>query len=156
MTGHYSVPRTLLVDKPLGVVVIERACGRALDQSIRDGKRSEAGARTLIPLVTRAGTWLRLMQHHTRSSEDARPLLHRVLEGARMSLDAVAASDWLIRRRRKEISAALRRLAQRVTSGVAGHHGDYWPGNIFLDDTRVEVIDFEGYRLGLQIGRAHV
>jgi Ser/Thr protein kinase RdoA (MazF antagonist) len=36
-----------------------------------------------------------------------------------------------------------------VQSGVAGHHGDYWPGNIFLDDQRVEVIDFEGYRLGL-------
>jgi hypothetical protein len=151
MTGDYSVPRPLLVDKPLGAVVIERACGPALDESIREGKRSEAGARSLIPLVARAGTWLRLMQHHTRSAEDPRPLLQRVVENARADLEAISATDWLIRRRRKEIANTLRRLGQRVQSGVAGHHGDYWPGNIFLDDTRVEVIDFEGYRLGLPL-----
>lgn len=151
MTGDFSVPRPLLVDKPLGAVVIERARGRALDEHVREGKRSDAGARSLLPLVARAGTWLRLMQHHTRSSEDARPLLRRVVEQAHSHLDAISAHDWLIRRRRKPISNALRRLGQRVQSGVAGHHGDYWPGNIFLDDTRVEVIDFEGYRLGLPV-----
>lgn len=149
MTGDFSVPRPLLVDKPLGAVVIEKACGRALDELIREGKRSDAGAQSLAPQVARAGTWLRLMQHVTRSSEDARPLLQRVTERALSDLDAISANDWLIRRRRKDIANTIRRLSQRVQSGVAGHHGDYWPGNIFMDDTRVEVIDFEGYRLGL-------
>ncbi len=149
MTGAYSVPRPLLVDKPLGALVIERAIGRPLDELIRERKRSDAGASTLVPLIARAGTWLRLMQHHTRSSEDARPLLRRVIERALADLDAIAAHDWLIRRRRNDIARALRVLGARVQSGVAGHHGDYWPGNIFMDDTRVEVIDFEGYRLGL-------
>lgn len=151
MTGASSVPRPLLVDKPLGAIVIERAIGRPLDELIRERKRSDADARTLAPLLARAGTWLRLMQHHTRSSEDPRPLLQRVVERALADLDAISAHDWLIRRRRNDIANTLRRLGKRLRSGVAGHHGDYWPGNIFLDDTRVEVIDFEGYRLGLPI-----
>jgi hypothetical protein len=151
MTGDYSVPRPLLVDKPLGAVVIERAVGRALDELIREGKRSDAGAQSLAPQVARAGTWLRLMQQHTRSSEDPRPLVQRVVERALTDVDTISAHDWLIRRRRKAITTTLRALGQRVQSGVAGHHGDYWPGNIFLDDTRVEVIDFEGYRLGLPV-----
>ena len=151
MTGDYSVPRPLLVDKPLGAIVIERAVGRPLDELIRERKRNDADARSLAPLVARAGTWLRLMQQHTRSSEDARPLVQRVVERALADIDAISAHDWLIRRKRKDIAGALRHLGRRVQSGVAGHHGDYWPGNIFLDETRVEVIDFEGYRLGLPV-----
>jgi hypothetical protein len=146
-----SVPRPLLVNEPLGAIVIDRAVGRALDERIRDGKRSRAGARDLVPLVRRAGTWLRLMQQQTRTSDDARPLIRNVVARALTDLDAISASDWLIRRRRKRIAETLQSLEQRVTSAVTGHHGDYWPGNIFMDDARVEVIDFEGYRLGLPI-----
>jgi hypothetical protein len=97
MTGDYSVPRPLLVDKPLGAVVIEKACGRALDEWIREGKRSDTGARALVPLVARAGTWLRLMQQHTRSAEDPRPLMQRVVERAHTDLEAISKTDWLIR-----------------------------------------------------------
>jgi hypothetical protein len=152
MTGPYSVPRPLLVDKPLGAVVIERACGRALDQLIREGKRGdEARARQLAPQVARAGTWLRLLQQHTSSSENAKPLLQSIVDRALEHLDTISARDWLIRRQRKQIASALRTLGRQVTSTVAGHHGDYWPGNIFIADERVEVIDFEGYRLGLPL-----
>jgi Ser/Thr protein kinase RdoA (MazF antagonist) len=147
----YSVPRPLLVDEPLGAIVIERACGRALDVQIREGKRSEAGADRLVALLRRAGTWLRLMQQHTRTSDDAGPLLHEIVARAMSDLETIAANDWLIRIRRKRIARALETLAQRLQSDVTGHHGDYWPGNIFMDETRVEVIDFEGYRLGLPI-----
>lgn len=36
-------------------------------------------------------------------------------------------------------------------SGLSGTavHGDFWPGNVFLDEGRVTVIDFEGVRSGL-------
>jgi Ser/Thr protein kinase RdoA (MazF antagonist) len=148
---EYSVPKPLLVDEPLGAIVIERACGRALDELIREGKRSAEGAEGLVPLVRRAGTWLRLMQNHTRTSADARPLLDGIVAEAHVDLETVAAHDWLVRRRKKKIARALELLGQRVTCDVTGHHGDYWPGNIFLDDKRVEVIDFEGYRLGLPL-----
>ncbi|HYC61480.1 MAG TPA: aminoglycoside phosphotransferase family protein [Thermoanaerobaculia bacterium] len=147
----FSVPRPLLVDEPLGAIVIERACGRALDELIREGKRSNAGAERLVPFLRRAGRWLRLMQTHTRTTDDPAPLLENILDRARHDLDTLTQTDWLIRWRRKRIANALESLARRVTSGVTGHHGDYWPGNIFLDDTRVEVIDFEGYRLGLPL-----
>jgi Ser/Thr protein kinase RdoA (MazF antagonist) len=32
-----------------------------------------------------------------------------------------------------------------------GHHGDYWSGNVFVADRRVDVIDFEGFRDGLPL-----
>jgi hypothetical protein len=143
----FSVPRPLLVQDE--TIVIDRAVGRALDERIREGKRSRAGARALIPFLRRAGTWLRLMQQQTRTSDDARPLIRDVVARALTDLEAISAHDWLIRRHRKEIADALQSLEQRVQSDVTGHHGDYWPGNIFLDDTRVEVIDIEGYRRGL-------
>ena len=52
------------------------------------------------------------------------------------------------------ILARLRELQMRVAPRAlvaCGHHGDYWPGNVFLDDARVTVIDFEGYRPGLPL-----
>jgi Ser/Thr protein kinase RdoA (MazF antagonist) len=38
-----------------------------------------------------------------------------------------------------------------ATSPVTGHHGDYWPGNVFIGDGRAEVIDFEGWRDGFPL-----
>ncbi len=32
---------------------------------------------------------------------------------------------------------------------MTGVHGDFWPGNVFIADDLVEVIDFEGTREGL-------
>ncbi|HEX7186514.1 MAG TPA: glycosyltransferase, partial [Thermoanaerobaculia bacterium] len=71
------------------------------------------------------------------------------------------ALDEIVRRGRmargaewEGLLAALRRaggwlrLFQRHTQ--AGHHGDFWPGNVYVDRKGgVQVIDFEGYREGL-------
>jgi aminoglycoside phosphotransferase (APT) family kinase protein len=32
---------------------------------------------------------------------------------------------------------------------LVGHHGDFWPGNLYVDEKCVQVIDFEGFREGL-------
>jgi tRNA A-37 threonylcarbamoyl transferase component Bud32 len=71
------------------------------------------------------------------------------------------ALDEIVRRGRlargsewEGLLAALRhtgewlRLFQRRT-GQAGQHGDFWPGNVYIDQDGVQVIDFEGYREGL-------
>ena len=34
---------------------------------------------------------------------------------------------------------------------VVGHHEDFWPGNVFIGERSVEVIDFEGFREGLPL-----
>jgi hypothetical protein len=148
----YTVPRPLLVDDPLGAIVIERAAGEALDVMIGRGKRSADGARALLAPLRRAGAWLRLMHRSTATNEDGTPLLKKVIDRALSDVDQLAVHDWRIRRRAPQLTARLRELAQRVpTHPVSGHHGDYWAGNIFMSESRVDVIDFEGYRQGLPL-----
>lgn len=147
----YTVPKPLLVDES-GAIVIERAAGEALDVTIGHGKRSAEGAHALLAPLHRAGAWLRLMHRSTATGEDGSALLQNVVDRALRDVDQLSAHDWRIRRRAPQLTARLRELAQRVPiRPVTGHHGDYWAGNIFMNDARVDVIDFEGYRRGLPL-----
>lgn len=97
--GRLGVPRplALLADPAtdLGVVILERARGRRLDELIRERRWRRSGS-LAVPFAA-AGAWLR----------------------------------WF-----GEVVGPDRR------------HGDYWPGNVFVDGHRVEVIDLEGSRPG--------
>lgn len=142
MDTAYSVPRPLELDAPQGKVILERATGTPLDVLIRELKRQRDGADLLTPHLRRAGRWLRAMQDATGSNADGRAVLAAQVEPAlgRTDSDRVRA-----RLRELESSVASRPLA------VCGHHGDFWPGNLFLDGQRVQAIDFEGYREGLPL-----
>jgi aminoglycoside phosphotransferase (APT) family kinase protein len=149
--AKYSVPRAVLLDEPRGLVILETAAGKSLDEIIGNaGKHTRIA--DLAPAVRRAGEWLRAMQDATRSSEDGRVILANVLDAALKDLDRVAGLDKEIAAQRERIAARLRELASTLaTPRVAGHHGDYWPGNIFLSETRVVVIDFEGFQTSLPL-----
>lgn len=143
LPAPYSVPRALELDEANGKLVIERAGGTALDVLIRDGKRQRGGAELLAPHLQRTGRWLREMQNATRNpNADGRAVLRAQVEPALGHAD----SDR-VRNRLRELEA---RVASRPLI-VCGHHGDYWPGNVFVDDARMQVIDFEGYREGLPL-----
>ena len=145
----YSVPRILAFDPGCATIVMERARGRSLEAVIR--KFRVRALSDLSTPVRKAATWLRLMHHKTRSEEDGRHILTAVIVLALRDLDLVAAGDAGVRRRRDEIRHALRshEAAQAKKNGFGvGHHGDYWPGNIFVGDRGVDVIDFEGFREG--------
>lgn len=140
MGDAYSVPRALELDEAAGKLVIERAPGTPLDVLIRDGKRRRDAKTILADPMRRAGRWLREMQQATREESDARELVRAQVEPA------------LAQAYSPRIAARLRELAARVNAGATcGHHGDYWPGNVFIDQSRVQVIDFEGYRRGLPL-----
>lgn len=135
------VPRVLLLDETHGALLMERASGTPLDELIRGAKRERDVVARLEPAIRLAGQWLRDMQRQTRVARDGTSILTEVMNA-------------VIGTAPKKIANRMRELAAKITQRplpVAGHHGDYWPGNIFIDGDRVEVIDFEGFREGLAL-----
>ncbi|HEX2835409.1 MAG TPA: glycosyltransferase [Thermoanaerobaculia bacterium] len=150
----FSVPEVESFDESHAALLLARAHGTALDVAIRNARnRGHAVSRLSLPL-RRAGAWLRAMHESTRIDEDGRHLLTAITVLAMQDLDLAAAADRRLRREHDAIIDKLRRLEARVAEQslpVVGHHGDYWPGNVFTGDRRVEVIDFEGFREGLPL-----
>jgi tRNA A-37 threonylcarbamoyl transferase component Bud32 len=127
-----NVPRVLLFDERRATIVMERAPGVSLDRLF-----ARAEPHRLLPALERAGVWLREMQNATR--RDSGPAI----------LDEVLATA---RKDAKGDAKLLRALDRKVgEQPVVGHHGDFWPGNLFIDGDRVTVIDFEGFRDGLPL-----
>ena len=138
-----GVPRVLHWDEQRATIVMERAKGISLDRLFASSNREE-----LLAATRHAGTWLARMQARTSSASDGAALLSSIV--------ATAQSDAHLFRGRKHrrIVNRLQELARAVGDGpltVTGHHGDYWPGNLFIDGERVTVIDFEGFREGLPL-----
>ncbi|MGZ5431422.1 MAG: aminoglycoside phosphotransferase family protein [Thermoanaerobaculia bacterium] len=128
-----NVPRVLLFDERRATIVMERAPGVSLDRLF-----ARAEPDRLLPALERAGAWLREMQNATRGADDGTAVLRDVL--------ATAVKDA------NGDARILRALERRIgDQPVVGHHGDYWPGNIFVEGERVTVIDFEGFREGLPL-----
>ncbi|MFP5245942.1 MAG: phosphotransferase, partial [Thermoanaerobaculia bacterium] len=145
----YSVPEVLLVDEQHGAIVLARAPGTPLDALLRNA-RTRFAAGDLVHAVQRAGRWLGLMQKITRTNEDGHARLETLLEQAMDDLASLPSLGG----RRPDIANSLHGLHNEVKLQllpVVGQHGDYWPGNIFIDGERVEVIDFEGFRPGLPL-----
>jgi colanic acid/amylovoran biosynthesis glycosyltransferase len=149
----YGVPRALQLDVPNASVVMERARGRALNDLLREARNRGALGRVSTPL-RRAGIWLREMQKETPLGDDGRHLLTAIVVLAMQDFELASASSSRLRSARKSIIATMRRLEAIVAERpcpIVGHHGDYWPGNIFIGARTVEVIDFEGFREGLAL-----
>jgi hypothetical protein len=155
MPAEYSVPRALSLDEAEGSLTLERATGTPLDVLIRDGKRQRNAIELLHDPVRRAGRWLREMQFNAgRASarpDGLKPVLRSHVLRSQVDLGMSDAQRVFTGRMQDRIVARLRELEGLVDGPVVGHHGDYWPGNVFIDTHRVQVIDFEGYRDGLPL-----
>jgi hypothetical protein len=149
-----TVPRVLLFDEDNATVVMERARGVALDAQFAEAARDRRSMPLLLDGIRAAGAWLAAMQAATARSFDGRAVLAEVVEMARDDVSTLAKTDRGLHRHRTAILFALEGLQRRVSVRpllVAGHHDDYWPGNVFFDGERVTVIDFESFRDGLAL-----
>jgi aminoglycoside phosphotransferase (APT) family kinase protein len=149
MSGHSTVPHVLHSDAVRTTLVLERVAGTSLDTFFASAAREPA---RLLDAIELAGAWLRAMQAATWSTSNARTLLDATIKTAMSDVALVASRDRVVHKQRRKIERALQ--SGRTNSApfiVVGHHGDYWPGNIFIDGARVAVIDFEGFREGLPL-----
>lgn len=144
-----SVPHVLLFDEETLTIVMEKAAGEPLDRLFATSNRSRS---TLLIAVARAAEWLKIMQSVTRREIDASRYVTDAAALAHRDLRRVAHEDAAVRRRvrliERRITGLTASVAERATT-VAGHHGDFWPGNVFIAPHIVTAIDFEGYREGL-------
>jgi len=136
-----GVPRVLLFDGQS--IVMERARGETLEELARErAPRLEEGLRA-------AGAWLAAMQAATPRPGDGAALVAEVAEEALVDAEKLARVERVFARNQARIVEAVQLLQRSVTPfAIAGHHGDYFPGNVFFDGERVTVIDFEGFRDG--------
>lgn len=147
----FGVPGPLGFVESEAAVLLARCRGEALDEIVRRGRAARGeGWAALLAALRRSGRWLGLFQRHTRREGGATRALEALLERAAADLAEVRHRGLLPAELAREVEARIERLARQVdTAELAGHHGDFWPGNLFLDDGAVQVIDFEGYRQGL-------
>nr|MDQ3283747.1 phosphotransferase [Acidobacteriota bacterium] len=147
---RYAVPKLVMFDEPNAAIVTERADGRSLAGIVAGAvkpSRVTSGMR-------KAGTWLRLMQQHTRGADDGRHILTAVVLLALRDLDLAAAADREIAAMHGKIKDRLQELESRRAEQkfpVVGHHGDYRLDNIFIGEKRVDVTSFGAFREGLPL-----
>lgn len=150
----YTVPRVLMFDEPRAALVIERADGKSVGGLVRSARSSGLTGKLTSPL-RHAGAWLRAMQRGTEASaEDGRHVLTAVVLIALEDLELATAAERSLRKRHAAIADRLRELESRVSERplrVVGHHGGYRPDSIFMGDGTVSVLDFGGYREGLDL-----
>jgi glycosyltransferase involved in cell wall biosynthesis/O-antigen ligase/aminoglycoside phosphotransferase (APT) family kinase protein len=147
-----GVPRPLYLDADDACVVMEACSGEPLDVLIRGCRlaRDRSVQADLVSAVRRAGRWLRHFQEPGAETGSPVPALNRLVETAREHLDRCrgelpASTGSAVRAQLDGLKTRLAPASLRLTRV----HCDFWPGNIFVDDDVVEVIDFEGATEGL-------
>jgi aminoglycoside phosphotransferase (APT) family kinase protein len=148
-----SVPRPLYLDAEGACLLMDSCRGVSLDTLIRTARltRDVSRKRDLSSAVRRTGAWLRSFQESTARNGDPALALERLVDTAADHLDR-CRGDLLPASAAKAVRSQLDALKVRLAPAslrLAGMHRDFWPGNVFVADEVVEVIDFEGAGEGL-------
>jgi len=147
-----GVPRPLLFDAGGACVVLESCPGRSLDEVVRAARAARHSERRQFPrsAVLRTGRWLQAFHDCTERIGNAVPLLDGLADRAARLVEA--PSIGLTREAARNVRAQVDALRAKVPPSslrVVGVHRDFWPGNVFVGERTVHVIDFEGFGDGL-------
>lgn len=154
MSGHGSgVPRPLHLVPEDACLLMEPCQGQSLEILIRQARLARDSARTreLTSAVRRTGVWLRHFQEATARSGDPVRALDRLVNTAASHLEQ-CRGDLLPLSVTEPVRSQLNGLKDRLAPAslrLIGVHRDFWPGNVFVGDDLVQVIDFEGADEGL-------
>jgi glycosyltransferase involved in cell wall biosynthesis/tRNA A-37 threonylcarbamoyl transferase component Bud32 len=122
-----GAPRALAFDAEAATLLLETCAGERLDLRLR---RLRAGdPRALAGDLERAGRWLAEFQRAFPAAGSGAERLEELRAGSAGGAPSAAVDPSTLRRVRT--------------------HGDFWPGNLFVSDSGVQAIDFEGTGTGL-------
>ena len=148
----FHVPRPLELLEDSASLTMERCRGESLLRHLRRyrGAWLKGHSVEITTAVRQAGEWLRIFQSlgaETENSADPEQYLQRA---TRTALDGLEShlSPSKVSRYRRHFDRLQSQLEPNRLDLVA-RHGDFWPGNVFVDTGHVEVIDFEGLNAGL-------
>ncbi len=146
--ARLGVPRPLAVAPDAGAVLMSACHGEPGDERLRRARWSAPRQwRRCLDELGLAGQWLARFHAAWPVSTGGAQALARLLGE---SVEALEEDRELDRGERQRLRARLDRLAHQVDRPrAAARHGDFWPGNVFLDHGRCEVVDYEGLRDGL-------
>lgn len=145
-----GAPHVLGFDRATATLAMEHAGNLTLEDSIRNARRHGGTAVDhLEQQMTATGVWLRHFQKFEQ--DDRSGAAGDDVREARQRLEGRAGSQLSGRQRERllERIASLEVQLETTPRSAVAHHGDFWPGNVFISDDALRVIDFEGYRLAL-------
>lgn len=145
-----GVPRVLHLDEGEATLVMEHCAGLPLNEHLTALRRNwHAGVAESS--LRACGEWLGSFQRHNQVGGDPVRRIQVMMAGAldhlsvcRRVFGLSATSEEILR----EFDVHGSSLANSSLKSC-GIHGDFWPGNIFVNGDEVKVIDFEGYSEGL-------
>ncbi|KAL8692092.1 MAG: hypothetical protein Q9218_002821 [Villophora microphyllina] len=141
---HVKVPDIIKYDKKPKVLLMPYAGARTLKEAYNDPTVD-------IPeLGRRLGEWLATLHHSTKTTsigEGGNPTARAIYRWAYSHLSQVAEKYGLDVEFSKRVNDEYGSLLQTDDDCVC--HGDFWPGNVLLDDGHVmTVVDWEMCRRG--------
>lgn len=145
-----GVPEVLGFDRATATIAMEHAGNLTVEDSIRNARQhGGTAADHLEQQMIAAGVWLRHFQMFEQS--DGTGAAGDVAQEARQRIEGRAGSKLSGRQRERllERIASLEVQLETPPGSAVAHHGDFWPGNVFISKEALRVIDFEGYRLAL-------
>lgn len=145
--GTLGFPEPLAAAQAKGIIILGRVRGRPMDELIRRARGDVRAAEDLALGARRAGEWLRKFQSVRAGDRSAaiEALVGRAVAACSRAAAGLETRQRALRRSIDDLHGA---MAQYGPPAVT-HHGDFWPGNLFVGAESLDVIDFEGVRLGL-------
>ncbi|HET8647617.1 MAG TPA: glycosyltransferase, partial [Vicinamibacteria bacterium] len=147
--ARFATPRPLGFDEGAGALLMSACPGEVLAERVRRLRwRRDALHEGLLADLRDTGAWLRAFQEHVPPGPGGAAALEALTRTAGADAQAARLPRAVGRRALEGLGAAVERL-DGAALPTCGRHGDFWPGNVFVDEERVEVVDLEGYGPGL-------
>jgi len=147
----YVVPKPLDFFPEYAAVLMEESQGKSMAQCLR-WHRFPFGRSTETCIRARScGEWLRLFHDVTAKSGNVEKVRDRMIARFRLDLDLAKVAGLPDKLADSVDRQFQERFEQTIgtTKDTVGHHCDFGPYNIFFDEKKVTVIDFEGMEDGM-------